>query len=60
VVWSLTGPSYFWPAWVWLGLAIPFATVQSIRGAVQSRTATRLSVHLAVAAVTMGISFTCG
>src|SRR5581483_10094953 len=24
LVWAVTGAGYFWPAWTWLGLAIPF------------------------------------
>jgi signal transduction histidine kinase len=55
VVWSLTGASYYWPGWVWLGLVIPFALVGSIRWAIRARTPTRLSVHLAVAAVVEAI-----
>jgi signal transduction histidine kinase len=50
----LTGASYYWPGWVWLGLAIPFAVVGSIRLAL--RTPRRaLAVHFAVSAVVVGI-----
>jgi signal transduction histidine kinase len=56
VVWSLTGPyDYYWPAWVWLGLAIPFAVVEGIWWAIRAPMPTRLSVHLALAAVVEGI-----
>jgi signal transduction histidine kinase len=56
VVWSLTGPyDYYWPGWVWLALATPFAVVEGIRWGIRTHTPTRLSVHLALAAVVEAI-----
>jgi signal transduction histidine kinase len=31
IIWALAGARYFWPAWVWLGLAIPLALQVAIR-----------------------------
>ena len=31
VIWGLTGAGYFWPAWVWLGLATPLGLVATVR-----------------------------
>jgi signal transduction histidine kinase len=33
VVWAVTGAGYFWPMWVWLGLAIPLALNIGLRWA---------------------------
>jgi signal transduction histidine kinase len=33
VIWALTGAGYFWPAWVWLGVAIPIALQLVVRAA---------------------------
>jgi signal transduction histidine kinase len=52
VVWAVTGPyDYYWPGWVWLGLAIPFAVVEGVRWGIRTSIPTRLSVHFAMAAV---------
>jgi signal transduction histidine kinase len=32
-IWALTGSDYFWPAWAWFGLGIPFALYASLRWA---------------------------
>jgi signal transduction histidine kinase len=32
-IWALSGHGYFWPAWAWFGLALPFALDASIRWA---------------------------
>jgi signal transduction histidine kinase len=32
-IWGVTTRGYFWPVWVWLGLAIPLVSVAAIRGA---------------------------
>ena len=55
LVWALTGASYYWPSWVWLALAIPFAFVGSIRLALRARTRRALAVQFAVSAVVFGI-----
>jgi signal transduction histidine kinase len=31
VIWALTSDAYFWPAWVWLGIAYVLALVASVR-----------------------------
>src|SRR5690349_11853915 len=31
IVWAVTGGGYYWPAWVWLGVAIPVAIHAIIR-----------------------------
>jgi signal transduction histidine kinase len=33
VLWGLTGGGYFWPMWVWYGLAIPFGLNAALFGA---------------------------
>jgi signal transduction histidine kinase len=33
LIWALTGAGYFWPRWVWFGLAIPFAFWFAVRRA---------------------------
>jgi signal transduction histidine kinase len=35
-IWGVTSRGYFWPVWVWLGLAIPLVSVTAIRGAVRA------------------------
>jgi signal transduction histidine kinase len=55
LIWAMTGASYFWPAWVWFGLVIPFAVVGSIRLALRARTRRGLAVHFAVSIVVEGI-----
>jgi signal transduction histidine kinase len=35
VVWLVTGAGYFWPVWVWLGLAIAFGLHLSLRRALE-------------------------
>ncbi len=55
LIWALTAGSYYWPGWVWLGLAIPFAVVGSVRLALRARTRRGLAVHFAVSVVVVGI-----
>jgi signal transduction histidine kinase len=55
LIWALTGASYFWPGWVWLGLIIPFAILESIRQALRRPARRGLAVQLAISAVTFGI-----
>jgi signal transduction histidine kinase len=37
VLWGLTGGGYFWPMWVWYGLAIPFGLNAALFGAAHVR-----------------------
>jgi signal transduction histidine kinase len=37
VLWGLTGGGYFWPMWVWYGLAIPFGLNAALFGAFHVR-----------------------
>jgi signal transduction histidine kinase len=55
LIWALTPGSYFWPAWVWLGLLIPFAVVKSVRLGLRVPGRRALGVQFAVSAVVMGI-----
>jgi signal transduction histidine kinase len=34
-IWALAGAGYFWPAWAWFGLGLPFALDASIRWALR-------------------------
>jgi signal transduction histidine kinase len=54
LIWVITGrPSYFWPMWAWLGLAVPLALQVGVRRALRTRPGRRrtLAVHGAVSAV---------
>lgn len=35
LIWTLTGTGYFWPEWVWLGVAIPLALHAGMRWALE-------------------------
>jgi signal transduction histidine kinase len=54
-IWALTPGSYFWPGWVWLGLLIPFAVVQSVRMGLGVPGRRALGVQFGLSAVVMGI-----
>ncbi len=51
VVWSVTGAGYFWPGWVWLGLAIPFAFWGILRRSLHAWRLRPLAVHAALSTV---------
>lgn len=51
VVWSVTGVSYFWPGWVWLGLLLPYASLLAIGAAFRTNTRPSLAMHVAVALI---------
>jgi signal transduction histidine kinase len=52
VIWALTSARNFWPAWVWLGLAIPLALQVAIRrGSGAPRGHRLLTVHGAISFV---------
>jgi signal transduction histidine kinase len=36
VIWGITGGGYFWPMWVWFGLAVPSGTYVSVRHALRT------------------------
>jgi signal transduction histidine kinase len=55
LIWAVTGASYYWPGWVWLGLLIPFAFVGSIRLALRAPARRVLAVQFAVSVVVVGI-----
>jgi signal transduction histidine kinase len=54
-IWAVTPGRYFWPAWVWLGLLIPFAAVKSVRMGLRVPRRRALGVQFGVSAVVMGI-----
>ena len=53
LIWALTGASYFWPQWVWLGVAIPLALHGGIRWALETPSGPRryLAIQGAISAV---------
>ncbi|HLI58915.1 MAG TPA: histidine kinase [Solirubrobacteraceae bacterium] len=53
VIWALTSGAYFWPAWVWLGIAYVIALVASIRFAnsIGHRGARRFTLVALIASV---------
>jgi signal transduction histidine kinase len=60
VIWALAligpGTLYFWPVWVWFGLAIPLAFQHAIRHGLRAPRGHRLlSVHNALTGVIVGI-----
>jgi signal transduction histidine kinase len=55
-IWMAGNNPYFWPAWVWFGLAIPAAFCEAIRHGLRAPTGHRLlSVHSAVTCVIAGM-----
>jgi signal transduction histidine kinase len=56
IIWALAGAGNFWPAWVWLGLAIPLAFQVAIRRGRQAPKGHRLlTVHGAITCVLASI-----
>jgi signal transduction histidine kinase len=49
--WLVTGADYFWPGWVWFGLAVPFAFLRAVRQALRTKGRRPLAVHAAVSIV---------
>jgi signal transduction histidine kinase len=47
VVWAVTGARYFWPGWVWFGLALPLAFQGSVRRALRFSRRRPLAVNAA-------------
>ncbi|MBO0728328.1 MAG: sensor histidine kinase [Acidimicrobiaceae bacterium] len=64
VIWALTGAGYFWPGWVWLGLAIPFALRGALRRGLRSPRGRALGVQtwvsVTVAAICLAVWFLSG
>jgi signal transduction histidine kinase len=58
ILWGLTGMGYFWPMWVWFGLAVPLAFEIGVRRAWSEPQgpARRLAVHATVSWTLAGIS----
>ncbi|MDX6700298.1 MAG: hypothetical protein QOF26_524 [Baekduia sp.] len=57
IIWGTTGAGYFWPQWVWLGIAIPVAVHVIIRHGLSRPTSARhaLTLHGAVSALVGGV-----
>jgi hypothetical protein len=57
IVWAVTGGGYFWPAWVWLGLAVPVAVHAIIRFGLSQPASARhgLALHGMVTGMVCGI-----
>jgi signal transduction histidine kinase len=51
VIWAGAGGGYFWPGWVWFGMALPFALGVSVRRAWRARRRRVLAVEEAVSGV---------
>jgi len=56
IIWALAGARHFWPAWVWLGLAIPLGFQVAIRRGLRAPKGHRLlAVHSAITGVLAAI-----
>ena len=52
VIWGLTSARYFWPAWVWFGLAIPLGFQVAVRRGIRAPKGHRLlATHSAITCV---------
>lgn len=45
-IWALTGAGYFWPAWVWFGLALPVGLDVSLRWAWRRQVGVKRRAHV--------------
>ena len=54
-IWALAGAGYFWPRWVWFGLATPVVMERSLRWGFRARDRRALHVQAAVSAVAVAI-----
>jgi signal transduction histidine kinase len=56
-IWAITGGGYYWPAWVWLGLAIPVAVHAIIRFGLSAPASARhgLALHCMVTGLIGGV-----
>jgi signal transduction histidine kinase len=56
LIWAAGGSGYFWPAWVWFGLAVPLALQYAVRRGLRAPEGHRLlTVHSAVTCVLAGM-----
>ncbi|WCB94146.1 hypothetical protein DSM104299_02874 [Baekduia alba] len=57
IIWAITGGGYYWPAWVWLGVAIPVAVHAIIRFGLSAPASARhgLALHCMVTGLIGGI-----
>jgi signal transduction histidine kinase len=57
LIWGLTSGGYFWPMWVWFGLAVPLALHAGIRRADRTTTGWRrgIATYGVVSAVAAGV-----
>jgi len=51
VIWAITGAGYFWPGWMWFALALPAATIGSVRRAQRTEVRRSVAVHASVSLV---------
>ncbi len=51
IIWAATGAGYFWPGWVWFGLAVPFAIRGALRWSLGVSRRRGLAVHGALSLV---------
>jgi signal transduction histidine kinase len=58
ILWGLTGMGYFWPMWVWFGLAVPLAINIAVRRAwaAQPGRPRQLAMHATISSLLAGIS----
>ncbi|HVY97161.1 MAG TPA: histidine kinase, partial [Solirubrobacterales bacterium] len=56
-IWAATGGGYFWPAWVWLGLAIPLGLHGGLREALRAAPEQRpLAVQAVLSALLVAVA----
>jgi signal transduction histidine kinase len=46
IIWAITGGGYYWPAWVWLGVAVPVAIHAIIRFGLSAPASARHGLYL--------------
>jgi signal transduction histidine kinase len=46
IVWAITGGGYYWPAWVWLGAAVPVAVHAIVRFGLSAPASARHGLYL--------------
>ncbi len=52
VIWSITDVKYFWPGWIWFGLALPVVAIWTVRQVLRTKVRRSVAVHAAVSLVT--------
>lgn len=58
VIWALTSPTYFWPGWVWFGLATPFVLRGALRRGMRAERNRGLAVQAWLSAAVTAICVT--